>query len=172
MAASIKNLRSAIVDSSGFCRIHGGVVLRFRADGVDALRSLLHGLPLCFGLLDIDHFKRINDNFSHDVGDQALKLVADVMAGELGSGRVARWGGEEFALLFVGLDVAQSRELCERVRQAIERVDCGQFAPGLKITASIGLAERTGLPHRERLVSRADQKLYEAKNGGRNRVVS
>ena len=58
------------------------------------------------------------------------------------------------------------------VRQAIERVDCGQFAPGLKITASIGLAERTGLPHRERLVSRADQKLYEAKNGGRNRVVS
>lgn len=134
--------------------------------------AIRDGQPLCFGLLDIDHFKRINDNFSHDVGDQALKLVADVMAGELGSGRVARWGGEEFALLFVGLDVAQSRELCERVRQAIERVDCGQFAPGLKITASIGLAERTGLPHRERLVSRADQKLYEAKNGGRNRVVS
>ena len=69
-----------------------------------------------------------------------------------------------------------ARELAHRprpaLRQAIERVDCGQFAPGLKITASIGLAERTGLPHRERLVSRADQKLYEAKNGGRNRVVS
>ena len=99
-------------------------------------------------------------------------VAATLSASTRATDAVARWGGEEFALLFVGLDVAQSRELCERVRQAIERVDCGQFAPGLKITASIGLAERTGLPHRERLVSRADQKLYEAKNGGRNRVVS
>jgi diguanylate cyclase (GGDEF)-like protein len=127
--------------------------------------------PLSFGLLDIDHFKRINDSFSHDVGDRALRLVARVMARELGEDRVARWGGEEFALLFPDLDLAGAIAACERVRRAIESADCRDFAPGLKITASIGVAERIGLAHHERLVSRADQNLYEAKNGGRNRVV-
>jgi diguanylate cyclase (GGDEF)-like protein len=127
--------------------------------------------PLCFGLLDIDHFKRINDDFSHDVGDEALRVVAATMQRELGDGRVARWGGEEFALLFAEMDMERARALCERVRVAIADTDCRAFAPGLHITASIGLAERTGLPHRDRLVSRADQKLYEAKKGGRNRVA-
>lgn len=127
--------------------------------------------PLCFALLDIDHFKRINDDFSHDIGDEALRMVAATMQRELGEGRVARWGGEEFALLFAGMEVAQARALCEQVRAAVERMDCAAFAPGLAITASIGVAERTGLSHRDRLVSRADQRLYEAKKGGRNRVV-
>jgi len=136
--------------------------------------------PLCFGLLDIDHFKRVNDNFSHDVGDAALRIVSKVMLEEMGrenvarwrgDERVARWGGEEFALLFPGYDIAQARACAERLRRAIEAVDCSAFAPGLNITVSIGVAERTGLAHHERLVSRADQKLYEAKNAGRNRVM-
>jgi diguanylate cyclase (GGDEF)-like protein len=126
--------------------------------------------PLAFALLDIDHFKRINDNYSHDVGDQALREVAKVMVRELGEERVARWGGEEFALLFPGKELEAALALCEGVRHAIEAIDCRGFAPGLKITASLGVAERTGLAHHERLVSRADAKLYEAKNGGRNRV--
>jgi diguanylate cyclase (GGDEF)-like protein len=126
--------------------------------------------PLSFALLDLDHFKRINDEYSHDVGDRALRLVGRVMARELGEDRVARWGGEEFALLFPNQDLATALGLCERVRRGIEAADTRDFAPGLKITASIGLAERTGLAHHERLVSRADAKLYEAKNGGRNRV--
>jgi diguanylate cyclase (GGDEF)-like protein len=127
--------------------------------------------PLAFALLDIDHFKRINDDFSHDVGDQALRRVSRVMARELGEDRVARWGGEEFALLFPHHDLASAMALCESVRRAIEAMDCKDFAPGLKITASIGVAERTGLAHHEKLVSRADGKLYEAKHTGRNRVV-
>jgi diguanylate cyclase (GGDEF)-like protein len=127
--------------------------------------------PLSFALLDIDHFKRINDGFSHDVGDQALKVVARVMVAELGEDRVARWGGEEFALLFPDTDLAAATALCEGLRRAIEAIDGRDFAPGLKITASIGVAERIGLGHHERLVTRADQKLYEAKHTGRNRVV-
>ncbi len=135
------------------------------------------GTPLAFGLLDIDHFKRINDDFSHEVGDEALRRVAEAMRTSLAPSneregiRVARWGGEEFALLFPGMDLAGARAAAERLRLAIEAIDCSGFAPGLRITASIGLAERTGLGHHERLVSRADQRLYEAKHAGRNRVA-
>ncbi|MFY2764806.1 two-component regulator propeller domain-containing protein [Arenimonas sp. MALMAid1274] len=142
--------------------------------------AVLNDQPLTFGLLDIDHFKRINDGFSHDVGDEALRRVAAVMRDQVGQQnvgrwrgdeRVARWGGEEFALLFPLADMAAATAQAEALRQAIEAIDCSDFAPGLKITASIGLAERTGLSHHERLVSRADQRLYEAKHAGRNRVV-
>ncbi|MBP6626875.1 MAG: diguanylate cyclase [Arenimonas sp.] len=136
--------------------------------------------PLCFGLLDIDHFKRVNDGYSHDVGDEALRQVARVLREVMGreqagrwrgDERVARWGGEEFALLFPQSDLVQARDQAERLRSAIEAIDCRSFAPGLKITASIGLAERSGLANHERLVSRADERLYEAKNSGRNRVA-
>lgn len=135
--------------------------------------------PLSFGLLDIDHFKRINDGYSHDVGDEALRRVARAMLkqvakhpidGWTAEQRVARWGGEEFALLFPGAGVDQAAMVAEQLRAAIEAIDCSDFAAGLKITASIGLCERTGLSHHERLVTHADERLYEAKRAGRNRV--
>ena len=143
--------------------------------------AVLGDQPLCFGLLDIDHFKRINDGFSHDVGDEALRRVAAVMQKQMGreqvgrwrgDERVARWGGEEFAILFPHADVAQAVEQAEKLRAAIEAIDCSDFAPGLRITASIGVSERTGLSHHERLVSRADERLYQAKHAGRNRVMA
>ena len=143
--------------------------------------AVLGDQPLCFGLLDIDHFKRINDGFSHDVGDEALRRVAAVMQKEMGreqvgrwrgDERVARWGGEEFAILFPHAGTEAAVRQAERLREAIEAIDCSDFAPGLRITASIGIAERTGLSHHERLVSRADERLYQAKHAGRNRVVS
>ncbi|PZO10903.1 MAG: GGDEF domain-containing protein [Lysobacteraceae bacterium] len=143
--------------------------------------AVLGDQPLCFGLLDIDHFKRINDGFSHDVGDEALRRVAAVMQKEMGreqigrwrgDERVARWGGEEFAILFPQASVAEASGQAERLRAAIEAIDCSDFAPGLRITASIGVAERTGLSHHERLVSRADERLYQAKHAGRNRVMA
>ncbi|GAB2502064.1 two-component regulator propeller domain-containing protein [Arenimonas alkanexedens] len=141
--------------------------------------AVAQGQPLCFGLLDIDHFKQINDGYSHDVGDEALRRVAQVMQRQLSlvqadSGTsvlgVARWGGEEFALLFPQMGMDTAAQWAERLRAAIEAIDCGDFAPGLQITASIGLAERTGLSHHERLVSHADERLYAAKHAGRNRV--
>ena len=89
-----------------------------------------------------------------------------------GDERVARWGGEEFAILFPQASVAEASGQAERLRAAIEAIDCSDFAPGLRITASIGVAERTGLSHHERLVSRADERLYQAKHAGRNRVMA
>jgi len=135
------------------------------AAAVDAQR------PLSFGLLDIDHFKRINDGYSHDVGDEALRRVAAVLAALPLPAVAARWGGEEFALLFPGDDLAAARAAAEQVRLAIAAIDCAGFAPGLRITASIGLAGGEGLPNHEKMVGRADQRLYEAKHGGRNQVA-
>jgi len=133
--------------------------------------ALLSGKPLSFVLVDIDHFKRINDDYSHAAGDRALVEVARLMRDELGQlGKLARWGGEEFAVLFEGLALEEARRRCERLRWAVERLDCSAFAPGWKMTISGGVAERTGLAHYERLVSRADLLLYEAKRAGRNRI--
>ncbi|KFN46314.1 ligand-binding sensor domain-containing diguanylate cyclase [Arenimonas composti] len=141
--------------------------------------SLLADRPLSFGLLDIDHFKRINDGFSHDVGDEALRRVAATMRESVGAAlvgrwrgdeRVARWGGEEFALLFPDTDLDAARRQAEALRAAIEAIDCSDFAPGLRITASIGLATRIDQAHHERLVNEADHRLYDAKHSGRNRV--
>jgi diguanylate cyclase (GGDEF)-like protein len=134
-------------------------------------RATRYGKPLSFALLDLDHFKRINDTYSHLAGDHALIVVAGVLAAEAGAlGTVARWGGEEFALLFEGLGLDDARRCCERVREAVERLDCSAFAPGWKMTISGGVVERTGLAYHEKLVSRADDLLYEAKREGRNRI--
>jgi diguanylate cyclase (GGDEF)-like protein len=128
-------------------------------------------LPLSFALLDIDHFKRINDEYSHAAGDEALRAVAQILKYELeGRGTVARWGGEEFAVLFPNMPVDQARQCCEQLRRAVESLDCSTFAPGCRMTLSGGVADRTGLVHHEKLVSRADALLYEAKRAGRNRI--
>ena len=135
-------------------------------------QTMLAGRPLSFALVDIDHFKRINDGYSHAAGDRALIEVARLMRDELGAlGKLARWGGEEFAVLFEGLPLEEARRRCERLRWAVERLDCSSFAPGWKMSISGGVAERTGLAHYERLVSRADTLLYEAKRAGRNRIL-
>jgi len=150
----------------------------------EAFKTAVSGeQPLCFALLDVDHFKQVNDSYSHDVGDQALKVIAETMkrvmgvehagkwAGLRGDELTARWGGEEFALLFPDQDLESARAKCEKIRLAIQAIDCNFFAPGLKLAVSIGISERTGLSHHEKLASKADVKLYEAKRNGRNRVV-
>lgn len=132
------------------------------------------GRPLSFALLDIDHFKRVNDDYSHAVGDAALRAVAQLIRGQLRADEsVARWGGEEFAILLPDTALEAARTCCERIREAVAALDCEGFAPGLKLTVSIGIAEREpDMMQPERLVSRADAKLYEAKHAGRNRVVA
>lgn len=128
--------------------------------------------PLSFALLDIDHFKRINDEYSHAAGDEALREVARVLSGALdGDALLARWGGEEFAVLFPMTTLEDARTRCEAARAAIEAMNCDAFAPGWRMTLSGGVCERTGLSHHEKLVSRADQLLYEAKRSGRNRIL-
>lgn len=133
--------------------------------------ALRDGKPLCLGVLDIDRFKDINDSFSHAAGDRVLQMVAKVMAETMGGTHsLARWGGEEFALLFVDATLEQAIDVAERIRRRIEAIDTTDIAPGHRVTVSIGLASRTGFTHHERMINRADERLYAAKRGGRNRV--
>ena len=134
-------------------------------------RAVSEGEPLTLALVDIDHFKRINDRYSHATGDAALRRVADLMRSQLRpQDLIARYGGEEFALLLPATTLEQARHVAERLRAAVAAGDCSAFASDLHITVSIGLAERSGSVHHERLVSQADVHLYEAKHAGRNQV--
>ncbi|WP_344963380.1 ligand-binding sensor domain-containing diguanylate cyclase [Oceanisphaera sediminis] len=138
----------------------------------DALaRARRSGQPLSLAIVDIDHFKRVNDTWSHAVGDEAIKLIADILQQQLRvTDTPARWGGEEFTLLLPDTDAADAFTLCERVRLAIAECDCRHIAPGLSLTVSMGLVQ-ADLFAEEKLLSQADKALYQAKNQGRNQVV-
>jgi diguanylate cyclase (GGDEF)-like protein len=126
---------------------------------------------LCLVILDIDHFKRINDQWSHMAGDEVLKRIAQILKQHCRDiDLTSRWGGEEFALLLPQTSLQQGFEVCERLRLAIAQTDYHDIAPGLTVTASFGLAVNTGLAHYDKLISRADGLLYEAKAAGRNIV--
>lgn len=129
--------------------------------------------PLSLMVLDIDHFKRINDTHGHVVGDGVLCQLCSVAQEAVGASvTFGRVGGEEFAGLGESTAKAQMLELAERVRQATEAHPFSIEAKRLTVTVSIGVAEYVMNPEEsvERLYERADTKLYEAKKGGRNQV--
>lgn len=128
---------------------------------------------VCVGLLDIDHFKRINDNHGHDAGDAVLRMVATVLRDALGrDGHATRYGGEEF-LVAISADIDTARAYFDdlRVRIAATPVE-GAGSDGLRCTASIGVACWTPEHDLRSLLSQADRRLYLAKQGGRDRVVA
>ena len=125
------------------------------------------------GLVDVDHFKQVNDGHSHVVGDAVLRQVARLMNHELrGSDRMARYGGEEFAAVVLGADAAAAAQVFERLRRVVEAHDWTRLAPGLAVTVSIGAVRVPRGEPFEAAVARADRLLYQAKAGGRNRVVA
>ncbi|MGE4070156.1 MAG: diguanylate cyclase [Lysobacterales bacterium] len=127
--------------------------------------------PLCVALADIDHFKDINDRHSHATGDQVLIAVAEALRQGAGPGAlIARWGGEEFMLLFPDCTRASALQRCEHLRGAIaSRVPFFDNGAPRQVTLSFGVAEYTG-EGSERLLSQADRRLYQAKDAGRNCV--
>ncbi|MFJ2361099.1 GGDEF domain-containing protein [Pseudomonas fluorescens] len=130
-----------------------------------------HGNTLSLAMLDLDHFKRINDNYGHLAGDKVLKIIATVLRKRLrGADFIARFGGEEFVLLLPATTPAVGAKLLESLRAAIEACPFHFKGERVTITISMGLASfRTG-EHSDLVLKRADQALYRAKNGGRNRV--
>uniref|UniRef100_UPI00404787C1 diguanylate cyclase n=1 Tax=Rheinheimera sp. TaxID=1869214 RepID=UPI00404787C1 len=137
----------------------------------ECARSRRAKLPLTLVLLDIDHFKQVNDRYNHSVGDEVLKLVADLISAHCREDdTVARWGGEEFAVLLPNTTALVARDICERIRIAIMLADCSAVAPGLNLTISMGIAEFGGEAQHEKLLSRSDGALYQAKKHGRNRI--
>ncbi|MBP7607013.1 MAG: GGDEF domain-containing protein [Giesbergeria sp.] len=128
--------------------------------------------PPLLAQLDIDHFKAINDTYGHAVGDQALQAFADTAVAHLRSSDVlARWGGEEFVLLLCDTPPAAAADLLERVRCAVAAHALQHGSGPVHMTVSIGWTEHQRGEPLEATLQRADQALYDAKHGGRNRVV-
>jgi diguanylate cyclase (GGDEF)-like protein len=159
-------------------------------------RRALNQLALSLGrnytlaMLDIDHFKKFNDTYGHDIGDQVLKLVAKKIGNVKGGGKAFRYGGEEFTIVFTGKTIEQALTELEAVRQAIETYEIVIRQPQRKtkqqrnakkvsknsefktvnVTISIGVAVRESKQSFEQALKCADQALYKAKNKGRNNV--
>jgi len=131
-------------------------------------KSRLEGKALSLVILDLDHFKSINDRFGHDKGDQVLKATTNLIQERLqGKGTLARWGGEEFVILLPGLSADDAKDLAETLRKDISNM-CLDGAGS--ITASFGVAGLAPDDTFDTLVKKADNMLYEAKANGRNRV--
>lgn len=119
-------------------------------------------------MLDLDHFKAVNDAYGHDVGDVVLREVAQLLDHECREPDVAgRWGGEEFVMILPQVDLAGAEEIASRIRARVARAE---FADGVNVTISIGVAWHKAGDTVEDLFVRADQRLYAAKERGRNRV--
>lgn len=130
------------------------------------------GVPFSVALIDLDRFKLVNDNHGHAVGDEVLKaFAATVQATMRDTDVFGRYGGEEFLLVLTATAPAAALHGLERIRAALPKFDWNGIAPGLRMTASMGVA---GLRRGEtvaQLLNRADTAMYEAKRGGRDRVV-
>ncbi|SFO26338.1 diguanylate cyclase (GGDEF) domain-containing protein [Mesorhizobium sp. NFR06] len=144
----------------------------------DALREYLLEFrridrPVGLMILDLDHFKQVNDTHGHDVGDEVLRAVATCLRGMTRyHDVVARLGGEEFAVVTPNMDVELLARFAERIRKAIANMSILSGNVRLKITTSVGLAVWDHKESAEDFYRRADRQLYEAKKQGRNRVCA
>lgn len=167
LAFMIVLVREAMRDGMTGCFSHTSGAELLDLQFIISSRS---GNPLSLVFLDLDHFKRVNDEFGHDAGDRVLTNAAEAIRGSVRTGDIlVRWGGEEFVLIMPNTDAKQAIVAIERVRKA----GLGSRPDGTPVTASIGIAERM-VDAREswrQLMEMADARMYEAKKGGRDRIV-
>ncbi|MGH9901603.1 MAG: diguanylate cyclase [Pyrinomonadaceae bacterium] len=137
----------------------------------EVTRTTRYGRQFCLLLIDIDNFKRVNDTYGHDAGDEAIRFLASALqSGTRGIDMAARVGGDEFAIILPETDFAKGLEVAERLRAAVAAMDVPVAG---RITASFGLAEFPLCARdRRELYAAADAALYEAKRRGRDRVAA
>jgi diguanylate cyclase (GGDEF)-like protein len=136
----------------------------------EVARTERYGRPFCLLMLDIDHFKEVNDTRGHDAGDEALRRVANVIqSGTRGIDTVSRIGGDEFAVILPETKLARGLEVAERICAAVRALD---FAPDGGVTVSLGVAEFPECADSsDSLREAADAALYDSKRAGRDRVA-
>lgn len=148
-----------------------GIYNRRMFDGLlvaETARACRYNSPLSLIMLDLDHFKQINDTQGHAAGDHVLQKVAELISGRIRSHDIfSRWGGEEFVILTPKNDTTQAAVLAEILRDMIEHYD---FGNGMQLTCSFGVTRHHGSDSAETFIERADAALYQAKHKGRNRV--
>ncbi len=140
-----------------------------RLEGAIA-RSARHGDRFSLLMIDIDHFKNINDHYGHATGDDVLRRFGEVLSERLRQNDIAaRWGGEEFAVLADGTSLENARLLAEQIRESVAMTP---FPPVPRVTVSVGVAEYQEGESGDDLLRHADKALYGAKRNGRNRVIA
>ena len=165
MNADVETRQDATLDP--LTGLHNRKALRSRFDELRA-QAEQDGTPLAMVVLDIDHFKSVNDTYGHPRGDAVLQGVADVLRAELREGEaVFRLGGEEFLVLLAGEDADGAEQIAERLREAVADAE----PAGLPITASLGVSVSAGAVEYAELFEQADAALYDAKHHGRDRVL-
>ncbi len=179
-----------------FAVVETGHTLAFRDELTDlpGRRALMEAVERLSGrytmaMVDVDHFKKFNDKHGHDAGDDVLRLVAARLARVTGGGRVYRYGGEEFTVVFPGRDMEETLPHLEALCRGVAGSKFTVRAPvrprkkpvkprkprrpkRLSVTVSLGVAERAGREPPAEVLKRADKKLYAAKKAGRNQVAS
>jgi diguanylate cyclase (GGDEF)-like protein len=142
--------------------------------GMDAQKAFHTGSNLAIIMVDIDHFKRVNDTFGHAGGDKVLREIASLLKNSVRrqDDTVARYGGEEFVLVLPGAPLEATSTIAERIRRTVENTPVGLGESQIHLTISLGISNFPihRAKSKEELVKMADLALYEAKRGGRNRV--
>ena len=139
----------------------------------DFKEAKTHASPLSIAIIDIDHFKAVNDTYSHIIGDQVIKAFAKILLDLIPRSshqvKLARWGGEEFTLL-ISTDKEQAFSFCELIRTTIEEYDFSSIVENLSLTVSIGLTDNSDIVEYNQMINNADHALYYSKHNGRNQV--
>jgi diguanylate cyclase (GGDEF)-like protein len=166
--AAIRSRRNRHFAQLAMCDDLTGVGNRRRLDRDLAIEAATGDTPVAVIMVDVDHFKRINDEYGHDAGDTALRDVANVMRREVRAGDVVyRYGGEEFCVLLAKTNTTEAGQVAERIRFAVSQMSLAVDEP---LTVSIGVALGKG-EHVAQTMLRADEALFKSKDGGRNRVT-
>ena len=135
-------------------------------------RSARSGLPCSVALIDLDHFKRVNDTYGHPTGDEVLRTFAITMFANIRSvDRFGRYGGEEFLLVLPDMPNEGAGRAMDRLRAIVADLDWSAFSPGMKVTLSAGVATLKPGETTDSFLARADSALYTAKAQGRNRIA-
>jgi diguanylate cyclase (GGDEF)-like protein/PAS domain S-box-containing protein len=138
----------------------------------DLRRAAREATPVSLVMMDLDHFKSVNDRYGHAVGDEVLRAVTAACAGQLRAIDVfGRLGGEEFAVLLANVEPPQAIEIAERMRAAAADCRVAAGAASITVTASLGIAHAVAGESLDSLLARADLALYQAKESGRNQVA-
>lgn len=145
---------------------------RFIVDMLDRIHKENDPLGFCVAMCDVDFFKKVNDNYGHDVGDEVLKKVASILKETIvGENQVGRWGGEEFLIVFPKTNGDQAMDILYNVQQRIKALEFNVLDRSFKITVTMGLAEYDFKSDAANIIKAADEKMYYGKENGRDQIV-